>query len=176
MKSREESKAMKGWSLGVGAATLLTPALRVGVSAENLANSKVADFSPRTIRAGAAYIFSNGNLTAHLDYRHRERVAALESKLVEVDGLLLSEALVNSEESKKLTPEQMLIASCSARVYDLLRLLGAYGASLEGERQLMAGGLALVNNNFSISYTVSRPDFRSQKSHQAVNLGFSMAM
>lgn len=168
---------VKGTTFGLGAASLITPTVRIGANVENLANRKVRDYAPRTIRLGGAYLMAGGNVTAHLDYRHRDRLTRFESAPVVPVALRPSEdgnSYNDSEEATELKPEQMLIASFSARVYDYLRLLGAYGQALTDDRKSLSGGVALVNNKFALSYAASRPYMDSSAAHQAVHLSLSI--
>lgn len=145
-----------GVTLGLGAAVALTQTLRLGASINNLANRKVKDFAPRTIRAGAAWLVTpRGDIAVHLDYRERERVALFERG--------------------ESTPERLAIASCSVRVYDVVRILAAYGQSLVDKSGEFAAGLTLVNNKISLSYGFRRPWPRNTIT-QAVSLGFTVAI
>ena len=145
-----------GITVGVGAAVSLTPALRFGASIANLANNKVRDFAPRTIRAGAAWLATpQGDIAVHLDYRERERIALFEQG--------------------QQQPERLAIASCSVRVYDVVRVLAAYGQSLVDKSGEFAAGMTLVNNKVSLSYGFRRPWPRNTIT-QAVSLGFTVAM
>ena len=158
-------ETVKGVTLAVGVAGLLTPLLRVGLSAENLGNTKVREFSPTTYRLGLAYTLFSGDMTLHLDYHQRQRV------LQE----LLAFAAVEPAVGVTHTPERMITASGSVRIQNLLRLMAAYGQSVDGiARRSLSGGVAVVNQNFSLSYLVSRPFFTQEKVHQAVNAGIEM--
>ncbi len=165
-----------GTTLGVGVAGLFTQNLRFGLSAENLANDRVRRFSPRFFRAGLAYLTSDGKVTIHGDYINRQRVPGVEYNVV-----MDQQTLTGSENPREVPgqtqePEQLLIGSFSVRMYDLMRLLAGYGHSVDGKRQTLSGGLALVNGPFSISYLASRPYLNSDVSHQAVNIGVQLAM
>ena len=142
-----------GITAGLGAAVALTSTLRLGASINNLANRKVRDFAPRTIRAGAAWL-PRGDIAVHLDYRERERIALFEPER---------------------TPERLAIASCSVRVYDVVRVLAAYGQSLVDKSGELAAGLTLVNDKISISYGFRYPWPRKTVS-QAVNLALTVAI
>ena len=145
-----------GITAGLGAAIALTPTLRLGAAINNLANRKVRDFAPRTIRAGAAWFATpQGDIAVHLDYYERERVALFEQG--------------------QHTPERLAIASCSVRVYDVVRILAAYGQSLVDKSGEFAAGLTLVNDNISLSYGFRRPWPRNTIT-QAVNLGFTVVL
>ena len=145
-----------GVTVGLGAAIALTSTLRIGAAINNLANRKVRDFAPRTIRAGAAWLVTpRGDIAVHLDYRERERVALFEQG--------------------QSTPERLAIASFSVRVYDVVRVLAAYGQSLVGKGGEVAAGLTLVNNKVSLSYGFRRPWPRNTIT-QAVSLGFTIAI
>jgi len=172
LNSLESDALVKGTTIGMGVAGILSPQIRFGVSAENLANRKVADYAPRTTRAGLAYMFGGGNVTAHLDYRTRDRV-----EIFEGDDPVFGIAGSESDPDKgKEKPEQAMIGSFSARVYDVLRLLGGYSQNLTDDRQSIAGGVAIVNGTMSLSYTASRPDMRNDAAHQAINLGINVSI
>lgn len=177
--AKPKDARVKGTTFGLGASTLASNQVRLGASVENLANRRVRDFSPRTIRVGGAYLFGQGDVTLHLDYRHRDRTVRFESAPIlpfalreagDVDG----ESGRESDSPQVLNPEQMVIGSFSARVYDYLRILGAYGQSVSDDRKSLSGGLALVNNKFSLSYAASRPYLDSTSAHQAVHLSLSV--
>ncbi len=145
-----------GITAGLGAAIALTPTLRVGAAVNNLANRKVRDFAPRTIRAGVAWLVTpRGDIAVHLDYRERQRVALFEQGRSE--------------------PERRAIASCSVRVYDAVRVLAAYGQSLVDKSGEFAAGLTLVNNKVSLSYGFRRHWPRNTTT-QAVSLGLTVAI
>jgi hypothetical protein len=167
-ENRRELSQVSGATAGVGLAGLLTESLRVGVSAENLANKKVKPFAPQIIRAGAAYITFSGNMTLHLDYREREEFE---------QSPLLGEAEAPEQEQEEEGPERMMFASTSVKVYDLIRLLGSYGWSVsESDRRSLGYGISLVHEVFSISYNISQPYLKSSKTHNSVNVNLIMAM
>lgn len=162
---RSTAKAQNGTTLTLGVAGMFSPHLRAGLSVENLGNKAIKDVAPRVLRGGVALTVFDGDLTGHLDLRHRQRVR---QELGGEDGTL------NELDDGA---ERMLIASFSARFQDLLRLLGGYGVELGGRRRSsLSGGLALVNKAFSFSYLLSRPYLASPKLHQAVNLSFQMSI
>lgn len=155
----------RGVTLGGGVAGLLTPKLRVGVSAENLANRGIKDVAPTVYRAGLAYMLFDGDVTVHLDYKQRDRVLA--------ERLVFDTTLA---EKQTYSPfERMMILSSSARIQDLLRLLAGYGMEVGGKRSSLSGGIALVNKNFSFSYLLGRPYMDKSTLHQAVNLELQIA-
>ena len=156
----------RGVTFGGGFAGLLTPALRFGASAENLGNRGVKDVAPSTYRGGLAYLIFGGDVTLHLDYRQRERVA---SELAVFDT---SRAAPVGSYSLF---EKMAIVSSSVRIQDLLRILAGYGREIGGNRSSLAGGVALVNRNFSLSYLLGKPYMRDSSLHQAVNLEIQLA-
>lgn len=163
----------KGLVLGLGVAGLLTPNLRFGVSGENLTNQKLDKVAPKTYRAGLAYLFTHGDATVHLDYVQRVRVEGFEKN---PDPLFYG--LTPLDAATEGGDEQMVFGSFSLRIYDLLRLIGAYGQSLgEGdERRSLAGGLAIVQQKFSLSYNLARPYLAKKETHSNVNLSFSLAI
>ncbi len=145
-----------GITVGLGAAIALTPTLRFGAAVNNLANRKVRDFAPRTIRVGAAWLVApRGDIAVHLDYRARERVALFERE--------------------QSTPERLAIASCAVRVYDVVRVLAAYGQSLTDTSGELAAGLMLTDDRISFSYGFRRPWPRNTIS-QAVSLALTVAI
>lgn len=157
---------VKGAGMNLGVAGAISPDLTLGASVENTSNRKIKDYAPQTYRAGAAYAF-NKTVMGFLDFRQRDRVAMFE-KEIDPDADPADEA--------KLEPEQMVIASLTAQVQDFLRLVGSYGSALDDERRSLAGGVAVVNKNFSLSYTIARPYMKQSTDHQAVTLSVEMAM
>ncbi len=163
-------KKNKGMTLGGGIAGLLTPDLRVGFGAENLANDRVKDLAPRIYRAGLAYTMLAGNFTLQLDYSQRQRVRQ-ELLPLELEGYQFQK--VSNEDQK------MALISTTIRVQDFLRLLMAYGQEVGGEdkpRRTAACGLALVNADYSLSYLLSNPYLEDAKTHQALNLSFQVSI
>lgn len=158
----------KGATIGLGIAGLLTKELRFGLSVENLANDGVRDLAPRFIRGGLAYTLFGGNFTTHLDYVYRDRVT---QELLQQDD---AEQFVDVEFADS---EQMLTISSSARIQNLLRVLLSYGQDFSSaNRRMLSGGLALVNQSYSMSYLVSRPYLGSSKIHHAINLTLHVAI
>ena len=163
----------KGLTLGLGVAGLITKQIRFGLSAENLNNKPVKDFAPRVYRAGLAYMADHGNITAHLDFRRRERVALFEMEPSPVFfGLKAQPSALTSK------PEDMVIASFSGRIYNLLRIIGAYGKVIsQGDtRETLSGGLAIVQNHYSLSYNVSKPYLSESEVHSNLNLNFTLSL
>ena len=151
----QDHEVIRGISAGLAVATVLSPTLRIGASLNNLANRKVADFAPRTIRAGVSYIATaNGEVTVHADYLHRQRLALFDSKTT-----------------------QMATVSCSILVYDVIQVLAAYGKSLAEERQELSAGLALSNDRMSISYGLRQPlPETTEAMQQSVNLSLTVSI
>ena len=164
------TKKVDGVTLGFGLAGLLTPTIRFGASVENLANDKVKNYAPQTIRGGLAYLFARGQASAHLDYRERERVGLFESDS--------KDFLRNTIDEGYDDPERMLIASFSAKVYDVIRLLAAYGTSVsaEDDRQSLTGGIALISNALVINYNIAKPYLQESKVQHGLSIGITMAM
>ena len=151
----QEHEVVRGISAGLAIAAVLSPTLRVGASLNNLANRKVADFAPRTIRAGVAYVATaGGEVTVHADYLHRQRLALFGSKAT-----------------------QMATVSCSILVYDIIRVLAAYGQSLIDEQQELSAGLSLTNERMSISYGLRQPLPNNEEAmQQSVNLAVTVSI
>ena len=158
-----EFETKKGPTLNVGAVGLLTKTIRVGVSAENLNNRKVEALAPRVYRGGIAWLILGGDVSLNLDYRNRQRISFFESD----PSIDRSESLNNGYSRS----EQLVVGSFSTRLYNLLRIYGAYGEAFsEDKRRLASMGIALVNQNFSISYNVSRPYLEYSQLHSSLNL------
>lgn len=167
INAADETQSKKnGATVGLGLAGLLTPTLRAGVSVENLGNKDVKNLAPVTYRGGLAYLMFKGDLSLHLDYRQRQRVA---SEYVTVDK-------VETDRSKFSSFERMMVLSTSVRIQDLLRLIAGYGMEVGGKRSSLSGGVALVNKSFSCSYLLSKPYLKDSRIHQAVNLEIQMSI
>lgn len=165
---------LRGTSVGLGLAGLLTPSLRFGISAENLANEKISNLSPRVYRAGFAYTLLNGDVTTHLDYSHRQRV---KGELLGEEAIKDSRSFEELTKGEQLKPEQMVSLSGSVRVLDLMRLLASYGYEVsDQQRQTVGGGIALVNQQVSLSYLIHQPYLKGGSLHQAINLSLQMAL
>jgi hypothetical protein len=167
----QTKKKQQGTTLALGLAGLLTPTLRFGLSGENLSGRDMEDVAPKTYRAGLAYTTFGGILTLHGDWKNRERVA---QELAPLDG----EGLLPTTQENKLSPEQTLGLSMSVKIQDLLRLVGGYSQSLDRKnpRQALAGGIALVQSNYSLSYLIHRPYMKKGKNHQAIQLAINMSL
>lgn len=159
---------VKGFGLNLGLAAALAPGWSFGAAAENASNGKLADYLPRTYKLGIAWQAEPG-LTVFLDARQRERVAAFEADLPDLDQPAPTSKLMQN-------PERLVIASVSYQAQEYLRLVGSYGKSVTDDRQLAAGGAVLSNKQFSLSYTVQRPYMKQSTAHQAVALSVEMSM
>lgn len=150
-------KKVRGVTVGGGVAVALLPSLRLGASVMNLANRKMKDFAPRTLRAGMAYDVIK-ELSLHLDYEEREATPLFAG-------------------SDKL-PQRLLTASASLLIYDMVRIQCAYGHDMHaalGSDGEIAGGLALASDKVSLSYGLKKSITASDIQH-SVNLGFSVAI
>jgi opacity protein-like surface antigen len=166
-EKRQGDDRVRGFGLNVGVAGALTGGLRAGISAENLSNKRIRDYVPPTYRGGLAYTMTPA-ITAFLDYRQRERVLEFEGSRLRLD---------DEEDEGLESPEQMVIASVAAQVQNAVRLLGSYGHALsDDKRRSLAGGIAIVNQSVSLSYTASRPYMARSDTHQAVALAIDMSM
>lgn len=176
--SSPESK--KVTTFGLGIAGFMTPTIRFGISAENLGNKKLPEIAPQFLRAGLAYLMGGGNTSIHLDYINRQRIRGVEYGIVgeqQVFNSGFSVAATSENDKKEFEEnEQLLVGSVSVRVYDLVRVLASYGADLVTERTTMSGGLAIVNEQYSLSYSTSRPYLSNESSHQAINLGMQISL
>jgi len=166
----EDSKPIKSFTLGFGAAAQLSPSFRVGISAENLANKKIQYAAPTFYRGGASYFWGDF-ATLNLDYRRRESVSVYE-------GSTPSIALTGASDDSQGSAENLVVASTAVRVYDLLRLIASVGQQKSHgiSATRVAGGLSLVNQQFNFSYQALRPDVSSELVHHAIALGIEVAM
>jgi hypothetical protein len=157
-----EYETLKGISINLGLAGGVTQELRYGLSVENLSNKKIKEYAPKQYRAGIAYNV-NSDVTAHADYKQRERLE------IEAEPLPLAQSLTVPRD------EKTIITSFTARVYNVVRLLAAYGWELDERRQEMAGGLVIASDKMTISYLTRRPDLKESTSEQTINLSFEMS-
>ncbi len=166
---QDGQKKVKGVGLNMGVATVLSSEVSLGGSVENASNRKIANYVPKTYHAGVAYHMSNA-LTGYLDARQRDRVPEFEAdQSVDLDDPKAESKILNN-------PERMVIASFVGQVQEYLRLIGSYAQSTTDDRRSLAGGIAVMSKNFSLSYTASRPYMKQSGSHQAVALSLDMAM
>jgi hypothetical protein len=174
----EKGSEIRGTTFSTGVVSLLSPQIRLGLSAENLGNSKIREYAPRTTRAGLAWIGAKGDVTLHLDYVRRERVEAYEGRVTTTSlafGVVTPEA--ESERPYDSRPEEMAIASTSARVQDYLRLMAGVGQSFGVEnRRVLGGGVAIVSNKLALSWTAMRPWMPDDRLHQSINLSIEVSM
>ena len=169
--SEEGAQLVKGFTLGAGMAAHLTQAIRVGVSAENLANKKVQFAAPTYYRAGASYFFGDVAVVS-LDYRRREAVAAFEGS---APSMLLAPG---QSAAKPIDAENLYAASGAVKIYDLLNVIAAAGAvnSAGGQRGQMSGGLSLNNQKFNFTYQAHRRDMAKSAVHHALSCGFDISL
>ena len=163
LRGREGS--IQGTGLNLGFAYPITTQLIVGGAVENMSNSKIKDYAPRTQKLGAAYI--GGQFTANLDMRQRERVAEFESPITDI---FKPEEKVNDE------PEKMAIASVTGKLQNYLKIIGSYGQSLTDNRKQLGGGVSLESQNFILSYTANRPYLSKSSAHQSIALTLDISM
>lgn len=170
--TEDGSQKIKGFTLGFGLAAQLSSSLRLGVSAENLANRKVRFAAPTFYRAAASYSFADV-ASINIDWRRRENI-----DLYEGVAPALFTANATPAETKSVKPENFMNVSTSVKVYDLLRLIAATG-QLRSETQTttrIAGGLALVNGNFNFSYQALKPDALKDSVHHSLALALDVAI
>lgn len=176
-----EVQKIKGTAINFGAAGMLSPKLRMGLSVENMGNRKIADYAPKTYRVGFALLLS-GDLQLQLDLRQRDRIVAMEQSTGSSDllGLKLSaeqKQQLDSEDAKFESPERMAIASFEGRVYDMIKILGAYGRNVDGpERQSLAGGISITSGNAALTYSAARPYMSSSVAQQSIHASVSIKL
>ena len=144
-----------GLSLGVGAVAFLARSLKLGISAQNLNNSKVENFAPKYLKAGLSWTVVEKLLSFNLDYRERDRISLIEGSLSPIPGLDLDQQELKGLDGK----EKMVFVGTKATVYNLMKFAANYGRSLEeeDERAAMSASLGVYQNQYSFVYTVSRP-------------------
>jgi hypothetical protein len=176
-ESRIVDKIASETTISLGVAALATPNLRFGLSAEGLGAKDETYTMGRNMRAGAAYVFANGDATLHVDFIRTKRIVGLETKK-SAEVLSLFNAVDSGiiDEKKEKPFQDKANISGSVRVYELLRVLAGYGIVPETKIQDAALGLALVNGPFALSYTTMRPDLHLTTAHQSINLDLSIAM
>jgi len=168
--ANEPLRKLKGTTFGFGVAGFFTKWLRAGVSVENLSNKSVSALAPTTYRAGIAGIFLNGDFTAHVDLVRRYRVEGFEYD-IQPRFLPSGSLLLELRE-----PAETLVSSFSVRVYDLLRVIGSVGDSLDGFGDRSGSlGLALVQRLFSISYNLSRTNLQEAAVDSNANLNVNVS-
>lgn len=150
---------ISGNAAGGGVAALLSPAIRIGASVENLVNGeKIKNLAPKTTRYGVAFLWGEGAVTTQLDYKERARISK------EIDLGLNS-------------PERSMTLSATAMIQNSLRLILSVGqTSDEKPRQFGGAGLAVVNNGFTLAYHVAKKDFAQSVLHQAASIGLDVRM
>jgi hypothetical protein len=169
--SEEGSRKIKGFTLEGGVVAHITQALRVGLSAENLANKKVQFAAPTYYRAGASYFFGDDAVVS-LDFRRREAVDAYEGG---DPVMLLAE---DQASGKAVAPENLYSISGAVKVYDLLHLISSTGvASANGQQRSQAsGGISITNQKYDFSYQAFKKDLAQSSVHHAVSLGLNIAL
>lgn len=165
----DRNERIKGFGVNLGLATALTHDLDLGMSVENASNQKISDYAPRTYRAGIAYRFLP-TVQGLLDIRQRDRVMAFEG------DQQVSLEPKDAEASGNLAPEQMIIGAFEAQIQDFLRFTASYAGGINNDRKSLSGGLAVVTQNISLSYTVARPYMASTAMHQAIAVSIDVTM
>ena len=164
-------KNTKGVTVGFGLAAHITPEIRLGFSAENLANKKLNYVSPTFYRLGASYFLAD-IVSFHLDLRRREDVAIYE-------GQTPAFALEQDDQTSGSGSDETLVSvSSSVKVYDLLRVVVSTGQTRsKGDvKTRMGGGVSLINKNFNFSYQTLKYDVSSNATQQALALGLDVAI
>jgi len=160
-----EDRSVQGTGLNMGFAYPVTSQIIVGGAAENMSNSKIRDYAPRTQKLGAAYI--GAKMVANFDLRQRERVNQFEAPPTD---LFSPQASFDDE------PEKMAIASLSGKLQNYLKVTGSYGHSLTDNRKQLGGGVSLDSQNFILSYTANRPYLAKSAAHQSIALILDISM
>lgn len=167
VEKRQGQERVRGFGINAGGTFSLNPAIRVGASVENLSNRRIDDYVPMTYRAGLAYTASPA-LNLLLDYRQRKRIVEFEGERLRLDDVT---------DPGFSDPEQMIFASFIGQLQSALRIMGSYGYALsDDKRRALSGGIAIVNQTISLSYSVSRPYLANSETHQAVALAIDMSM
>jgi hypothetical protein len=163
---RRAGQSVQGTGLNLGAVYPITPQLIFGAATENVSNSKIRNYAPKTHKTGVAY--TSGAFAGMLDFRQRERVQEFEGEQVSLGAAPASQA---EEES-----ERMAIATVTAKMQNYLKITGSYGHSLSDERKQLGGGISLESQGFALSYTANRPYLAKSSAHQSIALVLDIAM
>lgn len=157
-----------GMSIGIGAVAFLSRDIKLGLSAQNLNNSKVQSFAPRFVKAGFAWNVLDDVLSVNLDYRERERISSIEGSLTPIAGLDLDEADYKGFD----VDEKMVFLGTKAKIYNLMKFAANYGASVEKDdpRKALAASLGVYQNQYSLVYTVSQPHLEYSDIQSALTL------
>jgi hypothetical protein len=164
-KARGNESSVQGTGLNLGFAYPFSPQIVIGGAIENMSNSKIKDYAPKTQKLGAAYI--GGQFTANLDVRQRERVNQFEAAQTDI---FAPEVIPDDE------PEKMAIASVTGKLQNYLKIIGSYGQSLSDNRRQLGGGVSLESQNFVLSYTANRPYLSKSSAHQSIALTLDISM
>jgi hypothetical protein len=157
-------ESIQGTGLNLGFSYPITDELIAGGSTENMSNSKIKDYAPKTHKAGIAYV--GPVFVGNFDFRQRERVTEFESEPVKIGE-------VSTFDDK---PEKMAIASVTAKMQSYLKITGSYGQSLSDNRKQLGGGVSLQSQNFVLSYTANRPYLAKSTAHQSIALVLDISM
>jgi len=164
-----EIKSYKGISLGGGIVAMLGKQMRLGISAENLNNRRVADVAPKTLRAGLSWEDPSSTVTVHGEVRQRDRAVALEWTDPITDGLTLAESEIDT------SPERMALGGLQVKTFDMLRLFAGYGRTVKGEvREVTGGGIGIYQKSFSFSYATSKKDPDAKDWQSSLHLSVTM--
>jgi hypothetical protein len=149
---------VSGSGLGGGIAALLSKEIRLGASVENANGEKIKNLAPKTVRYGIAGLWGEGTVTTQIDYKERDRI--------------------QSEVLQGLTSkDRSITGSATATVQNTLRLIVSYGESIsERPIRFAGGGIAVVNNGFTLAYHAGRKDLSKSNLHQAVSIGLDVRM
>ncbi len=166
----EHSDDIKGVSLGLGAVAYLTQSIKVGFSVQNLNNKAIAEMAPRFYRVGLSWEIVP-EWTLYGDLRSRDRID-------QIEGDLVTGAAPRPSDSGLTQDENMIFFGNKVKIYNLVRFDLVFGNSLDQEdkRQSIAGGLGLVQQNYSLTYTISRPYLEYSDLHSAISLQVMMKM
>jgi len=165
VKASGNEGSVQGTGLNLGFAYPVSTQILVGGAVENMSNSKIKDYAPRTQKLGAAYLGSK--MIANFDVRQRERVNQFEAPPTDIFS---PEVAPNDE------PERMAIASLSGKLQNYLKVVGSYGYSLTDNRRQLGGGVSIESQNFVLSYTANRPYLSNSAAHQSIALILDIAM
>jgi len=148
------SRVIKSVALGTGIVGFLSPALRFGLSVENLNNRRIQVYAPTIYRAGLDWAPFGDDIHFLLDYRQRQRIAELEGEIRVFPGSQIDPSQLAGFDD----PERMLFASGLVRLYNVLRVTASYGHAVSSdERRSLAASIGLYQQGFSLSYSIARP-------------------
>lgn len=155
---RSEEQEVGRVTLGAGAALSLGSNFRLGLSVENLGNSKFEDTNPTKFRFGVSSLLLSNNLSLQLEVLKAQK------------PLLFQE---------KDEYEDFATLSFITRARDVVRLLGYYSEKISNtdlKESSYGAGIGIGQQNFSLSYFYQRTKTNVQRDASSVNLRIKLPL